>query len=54
MRFGSIFSNIFYATMGVIQPGDIDALTTEMSYLVVSVNYGCQYCINSHTAAARK
>ena len=35
-------------------PGTIDALTKEMTYVAVSVTNGCKYCINSHTAAARK
>lgn len=38
----------------VMQPGSIDALTKEMIYVAVSVTNACQYCINSHTAAARK
>jgi AhpD family alkylhydroperoxidase len=37
----------------VMAPGSIDALTKEMIYIAVSVTNGCQYCINSHTAAAR-
>lgn len=38
----------------VMAPGAIDALTKEMIYVAVSVTNGCRYCINSHTAAARK
>ena len=38
----------------VMVPGTIDALTKEMLYVAVSVTNGCRYCINSHTAAARK
>ncbi len=38
----------------VMQPGALDALTKEMIYLAVSVTNGCQYCIASHTFAARK
>ena len=38
----------------VMAPGAIDALTKEMLYVAVSVTNGCRYCINSHTAAARK
>ena len=34
--------------------GAIDPLTKEMVYVAVSVTNGCKYCINSHTAAARK
>jgi AhpD family alkylhydroperoxidase len=38
----------------VMAPGAIDPLTKEMVYLAVSVTNGCEYCIASHTAAARK
>jgi len=38
----------------VMVPGALDPLTKEMVYIAVSVTNGCQYCINSHTAAARK
>jgi AhpD family alkylhydroperoxidase len=34
--------------------GALDPLTKEMIYIAVSVTNGCTYCINSHTAAARK
>jgi AhpD family alkylhydroperoxidase len=37
-----------------MKPGALDALTKEMLYLAVSASNGCEYCINSHTAAARK
>lgn len=35
-------------------PGALDPLVKEMIYLAVSVSNGCEYCIASHTAAARK
>ena len=38
----------------VMAPGALDALTKEMVYLAVSASNGCDYCITSHTAAARK
>ena len=38
----------------VMTPGGIDAVTKEMIYVAVSVTNGCEYCINSHTAGARK
>jgi len=38
----------------VMAPGALDALTKEMLYVAVSVTNNCEYCINSHTAAARK
>ena len=34
--------------------GALDPLTKEMVYIAVSVAQGCDYCIASHTAAARK
>ncbi len=38
----------------VMQPGALDSLTKELIYVAVSVTNQCDYCINSHTAAARK
>ena len=35
-------------------PGRLDALTKEMIALAVSATNSCEYCIRSHTAAARK
>lgn len=37
----------------VMAPGAIDALTKEFIYIAVSVANNCEYCIHSHTAAAR-
>jgi AhpD family alkylhydroperoxidase len=37
----------------VMRVGAIDALSKEFIYLAVSMTNGCEYCINSHTAAAR-
>ena len=33
--------------------GALDPLVREMIYIAVSTANGCQYCIHSHTAAAR-
>lgn len=38
----------------VMAPGALDPLIKEMIYLAVSVANNCEYCINSHTAGARK
>lgn len=35
-------------------PGALDALAKEMIYLSVSATNGCEYCVASHTASARK
>jgi AhpD family alkylhydroperoxidase len=37
----------------VMGPGTLDAKTKEMVYVAVSIAHGCNYCIHSHTAAAR-
>jgi AhpD family alkylhydroperoxidase len=37
----------------VMRPGALDSLTKEMIYIAVSVANNCDYCIHSHTAAAR-
>ena len=42
------------AVKTVMKPGAIDPLTKEMIYVAVSVSNACTYCVNSHTAAARK
>ena len=38
----------------VMAPGRLDPLTKEMIALAVSATNGCNYCLNSHTAAAKK
>jgi AhpD family alkylhydroperoxidase len=38
----------------VMAPGALDPLVKEMLYLAVSAAHNCEYCIASHTAAARK
>jgi len=37
----------------VMAPGALDPLVKEMVYVAVSVANGCDYCIHSHTAAAK-
>lgn len=45
------------ATWGALKsmmgPGALDPLTKELIYIAISVTNGCDYCIASHTAAAR-
>ena len=38
----------------VMKKGELDPLTKEMIYIAVSMTNSCEYCIRSHTAAARK
>lgn len=35
-------------------PGALDPLVKEMIYVAVSATNGCEYCVRSHTAAARR
>jgi AhpD family alkylhydroperoxidase len=37
----------------VMAPGALDPLVKEMIYVAVSTANGCEYCIHSHTAAAK-
>lgn len=37
----------------VMAPGALDPLVKEMLYIAVSTSNGCEYCVHSHTAAAR-
>ncbi len=37
----------------VMGPGALDPLTKELVYVAISVTNNCEYCIASHTAAAR-
>src|SRR5438132_5278521 len=38
----------------IMRPGKVDLLTKEIIALAVSATNGCNYCINSHTAATQK
>ena len=38
----------------VMKKGALNPLTKEMIYIAVSMTNSCEYCIRSHTAAARK
>lgn len=38
----------------VMAPGALDPLVKELIYIAVSATNGCEYCIASHSAAARK
>jgi AhpD family alkylhydroperoxidase len=37
----------------VMKPGAIDSVTKEMIYIAVSAANNCEYCLHTHTAAAR-
>ena len=50
----SLMKNVWEGIKEATKPGAIDAVTKEMIYVAVSATNGCKYCVNSHTAAARK
>lgn len=37
----------------VVSDGALDVATKQLIYIAVSVAHGCEYCVRSHTAAAR-
>ncbi len=37
----------------VMAPGALDPMVKELIYVAVSVTNGCDYCVHSHTAAAK-
>jgi len=49
-----LLRNTWESVKKIMQPGKLDSLTKEMIYLAVSATNGCDYCINTHTASARK
>ena len=38
----------------IMKKGSLDPLTKELIYVAVSITNNCDYCIRSHTAAAKK
>lgn len=38
----------------IMKPGKLDLMTKEIIAAAVSISNGCDYCVNSHLAAAQK
>ena len=38
----------------IMKKGALDPVTKELIYVAVSITNNCEYCIRSHTAAAKK
>ena len=38
----------------IMKKGVLDPVTKELIYVAVSITNGCEYCIKSHSAAAKK
>jgi AhpD family alkylhydroperoxidase len=49
-----LLEEVWQGLARAMAPGRLDALTKEMIALAVSATNACEYCIRSHTAAARK
>ena len=49
-----LLRDVWQSLKATMQPGRLDVLTKELVALAVSATNGCEYCINSHTASARK
>ena len=49
-----LLRDVWFSLKAAMAPGRLDVLTKELVALAVSATNGCEYCINSHTAAARK
>jgi AhpD family alkylhydroperoxidase len=49
-----LLRDVWHGLKETMQPGRLDSLTKELIAIAVSVTNSCEYCINSHTAAARK
>ena len=45
---------VWFTLKDVMGPGTLDPLTKELIYMAVSIANKCEYCIHSHTVAARK
>jgi AhpD family alkylhydroperoxidase len=46
-------ARVWQHVKSVMADGALDPLVKEMLYIAVSVTNNCEYCIHSHTAAAR-
>ena len=49
----ALLKRTWEAGKATMAPGALDPLTKEMLYIAVSIAQSCEYCIRSHTAAAR-
>jgi len=48
-----LLKRIWETLKATMAPGALDPLTKELLYVAVSATNGCEYCVRSHTAAAR-
>ena len=48
-----MLKHVWESLKDMMGPGALDPLTKELLYVAVSVTNNCEYCMASHTAAAR-
>lgn len=48
-----MMAHVWASLKDMMAPGALDPLTKELIYIAVSITNGCEYCIASHSAAAR-
>lgn len=48
-----MLKHVWESLKEIMGPGALDPLTKELIYVAVSVTNNCDYCMASHTAAAR-
>ena len=44
----------WYNLQQIMKEGALDSVTKELIYVAVSITNSCEYCIRSHTSAAKK
>ncbi|MFN3993327.1 MAG: carboxymuconolactone decarboxylase family protein [Tabrizicola flagellatus] len=49
----ALLKAVWDRVQAVMAPGALDPLVKEMIYIAVSAANGCDYCVHSHTAAAK-
>ncbi len=49
----ALLARTWESLKAVMGPGTLDPLTKELIYVAVSITNGCDYCISSHTTAAK-
>jgi AhpD family alkylhydroperoxidase len=48
-----MLEHVWSSLKAIMGPGALDPLTKELIYVAVSITNNCDYCMASHTAAAR-
>ena len=49
-----LLERTWYNLKQIMRKGSLDPLTKELIYVAVSITNGCEYCIKSHSLAAKK